>query len=89
MLKGKTGSPSDQEGSVLRITQLENKLEQANDECSQLKKQVTQLKHSVSCLETDVRRVGGERQALEGRVRGMVDRGKLNQLNAQHKVSNN
>ncbi len=38
-MKGNIGSPSDQ-GGVARIAQLEDKLEQANEQCSQLKKQV-------------------------------------------------
>ena len=47
---------------------------------------MTQLKHSCSCLEGDVRRVTSDKHVLETRVRGMVEREQLDDLITRHKV---
>ncbi len=51
VVKGNTTSPSDQ-GAVARVAQLENKLEQANEECSLLKKQVCIHQGKISLIIT-------------------------------------
>ena len=48
--------------------------------------QVSQLKHTNSCLESEVRRLAATRQELEARARGMVDRGEMVKLTDKHKV---
>lgn len=47
-----TQSKSD---DIIRITQLEDQLERSQDQCRSLEKQVTQLKHSLHCLEKESR----------------------------------